>query len=349
MLFKQAQGALPDDIPSAKPQSHISHDIPSAKQTTNTGWTPQLSAKFDSNAVKDMQTAILNFARTLAAHPVMSMQQSGTQELLSAQNGKPLPPDYLGGTTPFGNFLVHQYVNNAKVVGEQFVNIGLSEPLRSGSAIPNVNLAGIINTIGVVGSTGAEHKPDGVWQTRTNNALKQIYAVGVSLMQFAKDMKFNINGVSDSDLETFKNEIPASYTDLKGTASKRAMLIAPIIDKLTKLYKAFETSILEHPEYKALIGQDKAFMDHAQMAPMELSKDEGAFYEAHKDAVIPNTNINGKPLRLMDIANITAFQHFLKGANVDISKLSEIQKYVNTVKSILGGAPEHSTDLGPGF
>src|SRR5271157_5284095 len=97
--IKQAQTASPygNILDSTKPKASspygniLESTKPKASSPYGHGWTPQLSAKFDSNAVKDMQLAILNFAKTLAAHPVMSMQQSGTQEILSAQNGKPLP------------------------------------------------------------------------------------------------------------------------------------------------------------------------------------------------------------------------------------------------------------------
>lgn len=323
--------------PNAPPDfsSHDPNAPPTFTQTQNTGWAPQAN----NNEVKEMQQAILNFGATLAAHPVMSMQQSGTQERPGAQG-----TDYLGGTTPFGSFLVHQYVNNADVVGQQFINVGLPEPQRTGSAMPNVDLKGIINTISYIGTPGHEQEADGIWQNRTNNALKEIYAVGKAMMQFAKDMRFNVGGFSDSDLEAFRKLIPVSYTTLKGAAGNIAKQITPFINKLTALYKTFESTILEHPEFKALINQDKPFMDHSQITQAQLSKDEDAFYQANKDAVIPGANINGKPVRLMDIVNMTAFKAFLKDANVDTSKLSEIQKYVNELKVALSG-----TEFGPGF
>jgi hypothetical protein len=162
-------------------------------------------------------------------------------------------------------------------------------------------------------------------------------------MQFAKDMKFNIKGFSESELSKLGELIPASYTDLKN-ASQRAEEIIPIINALTALYKIFESTVLEHPEVKSLINQDKPFMDHALLTQTDLGQDDKTFYEAHKDAIIPGANVNGKPVRLMDIVSLTAFTKFLKEANVDISKLSEVQKHVNDVKKAMGGA-----DFGAGF
>jgi hypothetical protein len=68
----------------------------------------------------------------------------------------------------------NQYVNNAKVVGDQFVNIDLPEPQRSKTSIHNVDLKGIINTISRIGTPGTEHK--------------EIYDFGmVSLKTIARD------------------------------------------------------------------------------------------------------------------------------------------------------------------
>lgn len=337
-MLKVAQATdIPDFLQENKDVPDFLKETPSAK-------APHINTDFGAggnqgtDAVKKMQEAIVKFGATLAANPVMSMQQTGTQERPGATM-----PDFLGGTDPFGRFLVDQYVNNAKVVGKQFVNVQMHEPERSGSAISNVNLKGVINTISYIGTPGHEHQADGIWQTRTNNALKQIFAVGKSLMQFAKDMKFNIKGFSENELNKLGELIPASYTDLKN-ASQKAEEITPIINQLTALYKTFESTVLEHPEVKTLINQDKPFMEHAQLSQTDLSQEDKTFYETNKDANIPGANVNGKPVRLMDIVSIVAFRKFLQEANVDISKLSEVQKYVNEVKKTLGG-----TDFGAGF
>lgn len=284
-----------------------------------------------SDAVKEMQQAILNFGSVLSAHPIMSMQPSGTQERGRVSGAQ----EYLGGTDPFGNFLVSQYVNNAKVVGNQFVNIDMPEPLRTSTATPNVNLKSIIGTLSRIGSPGAERKVDGVWQTRTNNALKQIYSIGSALLHFAKDTGVDIAGFTMDNLEAFKNLIPESYTDLGADISRRAMQLTKFINALTVLYKKFEAAILERPEFKAIISQDKPLADHSGRKVEELNKDEQTLYNQNKDAVIPGANINGKPVRLMDVANIEAFKKFLQSANVDISHPDAVLKNISLVKNLL--------------
>lgn len=292
-------------------------------------------------AVKQMQEAIVTFGTMLSAHPIMA-GSGGQQERPGSKT-----PDLLGGTTPFGNFLVNQYLNNAKVVGEQFINIDLPQPLRSGTARHNVNLAGIINTIMRVGAPGpgnTEHKPDGLWQARTNNALKQIYAVGKSLLQMAKDLNVTIGGFGKEDLDDMAAFIPANYTDLKGNVENRATVLTKHINDLIEVYQKFEQVVLEDPELKPLIEQEKAFADHSQDMMATTTPEEQSLLEAHRDAIIPGANVNGKPVTLADIESLTAFQKFLKGANVDISKPAEVQKQVASLKHTLAG-----TDLGPGF
>lgn len=287
------------------------------------------------SVIKKMQEAILNFGSALSSHPIM-MGASGTEERTRASGEK----EYLGATDPFGNFLVSQYVNNANVVGNQFINIDMPEPLRSRTATPDVNLKSVINTISRVGSPGAERKVDGIWQTRTNNALKQIYAVAAGLMHFAHDMGVAITGFTLNDLDSFKKLIPDSYTDLGADVGERAQQITQYIYALTALYMKFETAVLDNPQYKELINQDKPLADHSKQQVEMLSKDEASLYDQNKDAIIPGANIGGKPVRLMDVANMTAFKKFLQSANIDVSKPEVVNKQLALVKNLIetGGA-----------
>lgn len=323
------------------PQPRNRRTVTPVSYTQETGMPVALPTGNSSfEAVKQMQEAILNFGKVLAAHPVMSMKDDG-QQVRQRKEGE----DYLGGSAPFGNFLTNEYVNNAEVVGKQFVNIDLQEPLRSGTAHPNVNLKGVINTISRVGTPGTEHKVDGVWQTRTNNALKQIYAVVASLIHFAKDMDINIAGVTEKDVEEFRNNIPVSYLNLKNeNVAEKATFLTKYINMFTRLYQVFEKSVLENSEMKSLINQDKSFVDHSNLSKTSLVPEEQQFYDNHKDTIIPGVAINNQSVRLMDIVSDTAFKKFLQSAHVDISKPEEVQKNLQMIKAHLSGADE-----GPGF
>lgn len=305
------------------------------EESTNVSATPTQQAykptEQSFGAVKEMQQAMVNFASILAAHPVMSMQDVGQQE----RKRRSGISEELGGTNPFGNFLVSQYVNNSDIVGKEFMNIGLGEPLRTQTATPNVNLKSIIRTIGVIGHSGAENKPDGVWQTRTNNALKQIYAVGLGLFQFAKDLDINIKGFDQNELKEFGKLIPKSYTDLPADKSKLAGQITEYINALTDLYKKFENAVLEQPEYKELIEQNKPLVDHSGQAKTALTKDEQSFIDANRSSNIPGAVINGKAVRLADLAGPVAFKNFLQSANVDVSRPNEIQKQLASIKKMI--------------
>ncbi len=348
MTIKQAQ--RPDFLPTTEYTGQVGTKpvfLPAQPKEVGTGTddktphfeldAPHASWATPSLAVKQMQEAIVTFGKILSTHPVMS--GGGQQERPNSKT-----PDFLGGTTPFGNFLVNQYINNAKVVGEQFVNIDLPQPLRSNTARPNVNLAGIINTITHIGTPGAENKADGLWQARTNNALKQIYAVGKSLLQMAKDLNVTIGGFGKEDLDDMGALIPAAYTELKGNVENRAQVLTKHINDLIEVYQKFEQVVLEDPELKPLIEQEKAFADHSQDMTTPTTPEEQSLLEAHRDATIPGANVNGKPVTLADVENLTAFEKFLKGANVDISKPTEVQKQITSLKHTLAG-----TDLGPGF
>jgi hypothetical protein len=342
-----------DDLPSIlkeEPSTYIGDiDKPADEPGMGSGTGKKAPAEEQSpyyspsfSAVKDMQQAIVNFAATLSAHPVMSMKGLDTGEANGTQtrdrtNGK----DFLGGSLPFANFLVSQYVNNSDVVGEEFVNVDVPEPVRSQASSPNVNLKSVVNTIGIVGSAGSQNKPDGIWQNRTNNALRQIYAVGAGLFRFARDMGITIKGYTEEQLNDFKNLIPKSYTDIKDAANL-AKQITPYITALGALYKQFESAVLEQPQLKELIEQNKPLVDHSGQAVVKLTADEQKMVDTNRAANIPGAVVNGKAVRLADIEGPVAFTNFLKSANVDVSKPSEVQKQLASIRTMIA-------EEGPGF
>ncbi len=269
-------------------------------------------------AVSEMQNALINLSKTMSQNYLTSIDPQTHER---------------GGSDPFGNFLVSQYVNNENVVGKQFVNVDLGEPNRSATSMANKSLRGVISTLGRVGSPGSEKGVDGIWQTRTNNALKQAAAVASSLLQLQKDMGIESKLYSQEDLAQLKNNIPESYAKLGDTAASRAKILTPNLNKLSKFYLEFEKNILNQPKYKQLITQEKAFTTHKKIE--ELDKEDQEFINTNIRQNVPGVNINGKPVALGDIATLESFKRFLSENNIPANNAQTFNKYFKLLQNLV--------------
>lgn len=272
------------------------------------------------NAVQQMQQELLNLSSTMAKNYLMTMNPKS---------------DAKGGSDPFGNFLVKQYIKNEDVVGKQFVNVDAKEPTRSGTAMENAGLRGVISTMGRVGTPGTERKVDGIWKTRTDNALKQASAVAASLVQLQKDMNIQVEGYTQKDLDALRSNIPEVYTQLGNTAEQRAAVIAENLKKLTGYYTNFETAVLNNEKYKSFITQQKPFTIHGKGE--QLSKEDEDFMMQHSDTPIPNVNIGNQPVTLGDLRNADAFKALLGKANIAATSQT-LPKYIKQVESLINAS-----------
>lgn len=339
-MVRSAPPPLPFDLPAApaRPTRTAPPALPTdrpAGEVRHPGFTGRPTAYQPSpvSAVKAMQQAILDFGNVLAQNYLMGADApttskrlpGGTLQFQTEIGPEPKAP---GGSDPFGNFLVNHYLNNEKVVGKQFINTDLQEPLRSGTALrPNISLRGVVNTIQRIGVPGTENKPDGVWQTRTNNALRQIAAVAQTLLQLQKDLGLDIAGYTSQDAKALMEAIPQSYTQLGDTAEKRATIITPNLKKLTEFYQQFEKLFLNNPEYKAIITQNKSLVSHPKAIP--LAPEQQLFTQRYGTTPLPGVFITGKSPQAVSLQYLTSperFQQLLESAGVPNPQDLETQR-----------------------
>lgn len=230
-------------------------------------------ASYSLAAVKDMQKAILNFAEVAASTDVTSMtgNQQGQQygQQTRAIPGQPVPgqgetkddKEYLGGSDPFGNFLVQHYIKGDPT-GKQYLNVDVAgNKARSDASMENLNIRGLLDSIKRIGAPGAEKAADGIWQVRTNNALKNIFALTSGMLKFTQAMKLSVEGYNEKYLNDFKSKIPLSYTNLKTPTdiAETAKQITPHIIAITNFFQNLKTAVFEKPELKKFIDQKESF------------------------------------------------------------------------------------------
>ena len=224
-------------------------------------------------AVKEMQSAILNLANAASSSDATAMSgnkdglQNGPQSraIPNQTIGSPTVGDkeFLGGNDPFGQFIVQNYMQGA--AGKQYLNTDVAGGVnRDKASIPTASLRGMIDTmkrIGTPGSSGTEKSVDGIWQTRTNNALHVAADLIGAMLKMITDMKIPVVGYTDQQLAEFKKLIPASYTELKSPTdlSERAKALTPHLAAMATFFNNLKPAVFDNKQLKKYIDQKEPF------------------------------------------------------------------------------------------
>lgn len=278
-----------------------------ANQSENVA-TPDSFYQQGLSPIKAMQQALINISQDISSHNIHSVSDRYSKEDEGSR-------DLLTGANAFMNFMVNNYMNKAKTTGKQLVNTDIRQPTRMDTAKPNDNFKGVLDTIQRIGTPGQEHKPDGNWGSRTNNALKQVYSLAHALMGVINDMGLQLDSYTDKDLEELYNLIPPDITKVSiNEKVQKAGIIAKNLDKLRGLYDTFRESILNNKTYRAHIVQEKPLTISKQQTTVpSLSDYEKSLYEKYKATEIDAT-LNGKKITVMPY-NLTSMDNFKKFLN----------------------------------
>lgn len=275
------------------------------------------------SAIKEMQQAILNFAAKAEATTSTSMK--GPEE-----------------TDPFGNFLVSNYINDSDVVGKQYLNVDVSgDKKRNDASIDNTSLKGIIDTIKRIGSPGSEKAVDGVWQVKTNNSLKNIFAIASAILNMATSFNLALKDLDDAKLEEFKKLIPNNYTDIsEGQKVSVAKKLTPLINDIANVFEDFKKYVLQNKQYSKYIEQKKSFIEYKhkpQSATALLNEEDKKFYMSQVSRPVPNVKVDQTDVTLFDLENMQNFKLMMGRAGRDSKNPAEVSRTVSEVAKELGG------------
>jgi len=327
---------------------------------------PQQPSAFDS--VKQMQKAIIDFANLAGGTDLASMkgnnnQQTGNQQYETPNpnfdDSKPESPqnpktiknnEYLGGSDAFGKFLVNNYLGESDPVGHQYLNVDVSgQKNRENASMPDTSLRGIIDSIKRVGAPGSEKGVDGVWKERTNNAIKNIFALTYAITQAAKAMNLKLPGLDDSLLSDFQKLVPQKYTDVPANeVAQRADQLTDIIKTVSYVFKSFQDFVLKNKQYSQYINQTKPFAQYKQKQEPKsgteiLTKDEQALASSYKTPFsVPfkgkrgaiNTNVF-----LSDLENMQSVSALMQKIGRDPNNPDQVK---STLNEILHAIPEYT-------
>jgi hypothetical protein len=370
--------SAPSKSDSATPERK-SRELPSTDKPAFNPQAPSFGgASLSLKAVKQMQLAILNFANVAGSTDVTAMKdntglQEGNQSrsyqtpeqskkdiddavlttnqekfdrTMDAQKSK----EQLLGSDPFGSFLVQQYAVNDPH-GKQYLNVDVSgQDARKQNSMDNASLRGIIDSIkrlGSPGTSGGEKAADGIWMERTDNAIKNVYALTNAIFNFAKDLNV-ASKYTEADLNAFRSNIPRKYTDLKSAEDKAnaANVLTPQINKATEFFSSIKVSILNNANYRPFIDQKKPFVQYKkEVTPKPLDEKQEQVlkhYTSSGNLVVPNVklpfiqNSASNYIWFKELESLDNFKAFIKRTNPGQEPTqADLKKYLEQVNAAL--------------
>jgi hypothetical protein len=222
--------------------------------TTSDGGTYQSApapSKYRNPGIAKMQEALVGLAQDVTS-------QLKPQDM-SAQGPKKQEAE---GRDSFGDFFAKHYLRNSDVPSVEYspdpnkTDISEKDP-RAAS-----KLSWVMDTMKRLGSGKAETFVDGVWGPRTNASLVNAYALASGLLNLAKDFKLPNQFYSEEALARLKHGVH-EQDDLPLTKKiEYAPLIATHLNLIRKLYNEVKQGILEKPQYRSYIENDKPYIHY---------------------------------------------------------------------------------------
>ena len=262
-IHKLAEGlGEPDFVPStggepAAPKAPVAPKGPGGGQI-----------HYVNQAVRAMQIAMQELAEFI-------MRDATSNTMFRAP--KDAKPDVgteaqVAGKKAFNDFLAEQYIGTLDEEHrgvEWSTNPALQsrqQKDQSKTGIYELNV--VMDTLRRIGSPGPGNKEftaDGVWQFRTDNALKNMAGLAHALLSFEGDFGLQNESYTKRDLDQFYNLL-SGYTIENGVVkmseadkTKRATEISKHLKKIMRLYASFRRQFLERPAVRSVIEGQRAF------------------------------------------------------------------------------------------
>lgn len=200
--------------------------------------------------IRNMQKAIQNFANQVSTYKIDSKNPT-----------KVAPEDK---RKDFNDFLAEQYSAGSKIHGEEFDTSPEATSQDQKRPTDIIELDNVIDGLRRIGPGKKESMSDGIWDFRTNNAIKNIYAIADALIRVSDDFggifPNSAKAFRYADLKKMDSAIPKEKDPRKvpsAILNQKSSILIPLIDKLTEFYNIYSKYVLNHPAYKGYIEKSK--------------------------------------------------------------------------------------------
>lgn len=286
--IQKSAAAPPPPPPGYKPDfSKPAPPVP-AKGTPSKA-APSGPRPASANEIKEMQKAIQEFADASVRYRRSKDPKKDAKGRTVLEHGKPVYDiDATDERRDFNDFLAENFSANADIRGNEFSPNESDVSQDSKMPTDIIQLNNVIDGLRRIGSSDKERMSDGVWDFRTTNAVKNVYAFANALV--AASEALIMGGVANdpsmfkkADLQTLSRAIPkegASQEDLINSAKA----ITPLVKKLTRFFDFYSKKVMNHPAYKRYIESDP---DKNPNAPPLFSVKPGGVNPYNPDANDP--------------------------------------------------------------
>lgn len=253
-----------------RPDTSRSVPVPDATPSTNqkvpSRTVPNATHSAVLAPIREMQKAIQDFADAAVKYRRSKNPKKDTKGRVVLEKGKPVYEiDPADDRRDFNDFLVENFSANADIHGDEYSPN--SEDVSKDSKLPTdiIQLNNVIDGLKRIGPGEKESMSDGVWDFRTNNAVKNIYAFAAALV--AASEALIVGGTANdpnmfkrADLQALgkaipKEDNPASKLSQQDL-SNSAKIITSLVKKLTRFFDFYSKKIMNHPAYKRYIESD---------------------------------------------------------------------------------------------
>lgn len=197
-------------------------------------------------------------------------------------------------TKDFNDFMVESYSTQSLIKGQEWDPSVVYPELKTTRPTDLVQLNNVIAQLQKIGSKASPRDPDGVWDFRTQNAVKNVWAFADALLRVYDDFGASLPNPSftSSDLQSFAQSIPQTPIDKserikkykKEELEQKASVIAPIIEKLKGFYLSFFKKVLSNPDYQKYIKSTSG----SRPEPFKLNLKPTTTVKIPNDAEISN-------------------------------------------------------------
>ena len=243
------------------------------------------------NAIRDMQTAMQELAEAVI--------RDSASSTMGAKPKDQIQPEADQGTKTskksFNDFIAEQYVgslddDNKGVEWDKNPKV-TTLPGKKQTQTDIYELDVVMNTFQRIGMEKSEFKPDGNWEFRTDNALRNMMGFAYALLQLEGDFGLPNNIYQYSNWKNF-HDLMSGYKVENGAVKlspadkeTRAIDITKHLKAITKLYNHFRQQVTARPEYRPLIEGKRAFEKYNKagsnkdaLTPEEKKLTEGTAY-----------------------------------------------------------------------
>lgn len=315
-FIKAAQGVpVPKGKRPAVTPTQPSTPTPGQKPESSPVNKPTGTYVVSASTIRDMQKAITTFVDTAIKYKTTKVRDGNKIKSVVA------PDD---NRKDFNDFLAEQYSANSSVKGDEWTTSPTATTKESKQPTDIIELDNIFDSLRRTGRGSSEQMPDGIWDFRTNNAVKNICAVADALVRVTEDFGgvFPNMAFRRADLTKLMDAVPKvkdprslNPAELK----QRAEIITSLIEKLTQFYKGYYKYIIDHPSYKEYIDKTRALYtatpggEDPGAMPTELQQ----YNNQHNQLYLQNMVIPGKtgnqtfsklPISILDsVENLQTF------------------------------------------